>query len=467
MENLDWSEDDMDKIIYLMSSDNKFLAKCRRKRVEPELFSSEVRKKFVRFIYDYFDKYNKAPVDDLVDMLADNLVSLKEDDQFMYSEYLVKLSEIGLLDISQEFLLNRLDFFVKKRIAKNTLNKLIKLEDRFGVNPDKPLEVMREALEEVASIVGEKKAESILEDEHIIKRDIATRFNIPYLDAYFGGGIKFGSYGLIMGFTSSGKSWAIDHLIKCAARIGVSCLYLPIEMANTTAKLRLRMCLAGMSEDEVFSQYGSTREIVKRSMQRNSNIFILGEEEKGMSVVDIPSVLEDIKDTYGIEPKLILIDSLDDMRPPPGRYSSELEANSALHTWIKNFAKDTETAVINTVQSRRDETIWWLSAQNIGGNIKKAQRATWAISINSQEGEVKAGYFRLYLFKHTDGAVGAKVWVKRNFNIGQFVIDAEEYRHNEYIEMIKQATRIQYKFSGRTVKEFYENQEEEKVKVRK
>ena len=79
---------------------------------------------------------------------------------------------------------------------------------------------------------------------------------------------------------------------------------------------------------------------------------------------------------------------------------------------------------------------------------EKVQRSTWAISTNATRDEVKAGYFRLFLFKHTDGRVGAMVWVRPKFSIGQFVIDCGWFPgEKEYGAMVKKALDIEVRKS--------------------
>jgi len=317
------------------------------------------------------------------------------------------------------------------------------LKDRFTDDYDKHLDVMRDALEYCSTVVGDNKAEPITDDPIVDDRtDVASKFNIPAIDASLGGGLKFGIYGIVLAYTNIGKTWCVAHLAKLAARIGNPVLVIENEISNRKFRDRLKMCLTGMSSSEMENEPGKVRKIIKTSMVKKSNIFLLSEEEKGMAVSDIPTVIADINDRYGVKVRTILIDSADDMQPPVGRYKDDISKNTALHTWLKNWARTDDMCIITTAQSqRRGEERWWLTSGTVGENINKIRKATVGISLNASPGESASGYLRLFLFKHTDGPVGTKVWVKTNFSIGQFCCDSGMYKHEEYWNMLKIANK--------------------------
>jgi hypothetical protein len=394
-------------------------------------------------LFGYYERYERAPDDDLLDLVADTLSRKPnlDGEGDLYSKYMSKMDGISRQNISPEFVLDRIDYFIKKRVALNVTNRLVKLQDRFDIDPDRPIEIMKEALSEVNLTVGETYAEAITDASAFEPvTDTATYFNIKSIDNALGGGLKFGSYVILLGYTNIGKSWLMAHLSKMAVRNGNSVLYVPIEMANKIAKLRLRMAFAGLSQVAINERINAVQAQISDSLLKGSNVFLLGDEEKGMCVTDLPLVLDDIEERYDVRPRIILLDSADDMVAPIGNYRSPLDENTALHTWLKNYAKDEDLLVATTVQSRREgENRWWLTAGTVGENIYKARRAHVGVSINASPGEIELGYYRFYLFKHTYGPVGAKAWAKRDFSIGQCVLDSGRYAHHEYWAMLKEA----------------------------
>jgi len=166
---------------------------------------------------------------------------------------------------------------------------------------------------------------------------------------------------------------------------------------------------------------------------------LVSDEEKSSRVDELPGLLEAAEEKHGQKPRLILIDSADDFLPPVGSYRGDIEKNTAIYVWLKNWAKNEDLCVVTTTQAqRRGENRWWSSGSTVGDNIKKIQKATVAISINATPLEIDGGFGRFFLFKNTEGPVGAKIWFKKGFEIGQMFTKQGNYNHLEYLEMLKE-----------------------------
>lgn len=431
--------DDQDRIMYLCILDSKFLGQVIRQRLKSSHFASEVRQKVFSTVSDFYVKYEKAPGTDIISEIERKIHSkrIKEEDKVMYEDYLLKIFSIPAF--SEDLIKDRLDFFLKTRIVTTLSNSLLKLQDYFTIDPDKALDLAREAIIEVDSLTGRKGVESILFDplDSIVKRDFLTKFGIDPIDKQLGGGLKKTNYVIIQGFTGMGKSWAVNHLAKMAVRFGNSPLVIPTEMSNYTAKLRFRQSFTGLTASEALQKPEDVKKYTARSMTRGADIFLLSEEEKGMRVDELPAILDNTESRTGKKIDLILIDSPDDLLPPNGRYKNQLEANTAIHTYLKNFAKNEEKCVVGTAQVQRGGgEREWLGPSNVGDNINKIRKATVAISINGLTTEKERWLYRLWLFKNTDGMEGAKIWAKRDFRRGQFVTKYARYERTAYKDII-------------------------------
>lgn len=431
--------DDQDRIMYLCILDSKFLGQVMRQNLKSSHFASEVRQKIFSTVTDFYSKYEKAPGTDIIHEIEHKIHSkrIREEDQGMYEDYLLKIFSIP--SFSEELIKDRLDFFLKTRIVTTLSNSLLKLQDYFTVDPDKALNLARDAIVEADSLTGRKGVESILFDplEGITERDFLTKFGIDPIDRQLGGGLKKMNYVIIQGFTGMGKSWAVNHLAKMAVRFGNSPLVIPTEMSNYTAKLRFRQSFTGLTSSEALQKPEDVKKYTARSMTRGADIYLLSEEEKGMRVDELPAVLDDTESRTGKKIDLILIDSPDDLLPPHGRYKNNLEANTAIHTYLKNFAKNEEKCVVGTAQVQRGgEEKFWLGPSNVGDNINKIRKATVAMSINGIQKEKERWLYRIWLFKHTDGLEGAKIWAKRDFRRGQFVTKYARYERLAYKDIM-------------------------------
>lgn len=358
----------------------------------------------------------------------------------MFETYLTKIFAIDDGAVNRKYLLDRLDWFIQRRLALGIINDLNKLKNRLDTNPDKIFDAMRNTLAEVDSAVGRQTIELFSEDREVdVKSDIVTRFDIDIIDRALGGGFQPPMLCVVQGYTNRGKTWVIAHLAKMAARYGESPLVIMNEMSNRMFKKRLKMCITGMTERELRDNPREAREQSKKSMLKRSEIVLLSDDEKGMHVDELPSVLSEIYDKTGRSLRLVLIDSADDMLPPRDEtYHKSIERSTAKYVWLKNWAKDNDLCVITTSQAqRRGETKEWLTSGTIGDDINKVRKATLGISINANDDEVDKEMARILIFKATDGPVGAKCWIASDFGRGQLAIDCGRYNRLEYAEMLK------------------------------
>ena len=270
-------------------------------------------------------------------------------------------------------------------------------------------------------------------------------FGVPPLDKMLKGGIRKGSYVVLQAFTNVGKTWCAIHLAKMANRFGNSALLIPTEAANSTIRLRSRMCWTGMQDNQILDNIMRVRDIMRASMLKKSMTYIVSEEEKMMYADDVPSMVEEVENLTGKKIAIIILDSADELMPPRGqRYSNKREENTATHILLKNYAKSSDIAIATTAQvTREGDTKKWLGASNVAENIEKIRKATVGISMNAQKEEILKGYFRFWLFKHTDGSVGSKTWVRHNFKNGQLIAEWGLYRRDPYDMTIKEARYLE------------------------
>jgi len=438
--DLTLDKDDQDRIMYLCILDTKFLAQVIRSNLKSSHFTSEIRQKVFSTTADFFLSYGKAPGMDIVGEIESkiNRKRIKGEDKELYEDYLLKVFSIP--PFSEEMIKDRFDFFMKTRIASTLLNSLLKHQDHFTIDPDRALNYVREAFEEINSLSFGSCIESIKDDsgKSMTNRDFVTKFGIDPIDRQLGGGLKKMNYVIIQGFTGMGKSWCINHLARMGVRFGNSSLVVPTEMSNSTAKLRFKQSFSCLTSSEAISQPEIVKKHTHSAMNKGADIFLLSEEEKSMSVEHLPSVIEDAEARSGKKIDLILLDSADDFLPPYGKYKNKLEENTAIHTFLKNFAKNEEKCVVSTAQVQRGgDTKFWLGKSNIGDNINKIRKATVAVSINGIEKEKQRWLYRIWLLKNSDGAEGAKVWCKRDFTRGQFITRYSIYDRIAYKDIME------------------------------
>lgn len=447
---LDLAESEQDAAIMFMLEDSLFLSQCLRKGIQPDLFSGIGRQALVGQIYQYFQRYNKAPKETIIEYIANERLrkKLRKEHCEEIEAFLAQVAQNGINLESERFISDRLDEFVLKRIAFTAANSIISSVGTIDYQPERLLEIMKKAVNEADSKTGRPGIESIRNDVSFdLRGDILTRLNVPAIDACLGGGLKVRNFVLIHAYTSRGKSWCINHLAKIAARYGNCSLVIPTEMSNYTWRLRMKQSLTGLDQYELNQNPQLVRRQQKVTFLKHSDIFLLPEEEKGLSIDQLPGIIEELEQQKGKKIRLILMDSLDEIEPPQGQvYRNKIEKSTATYVYAKNYAKDTERCIVTTVQSqRKGETVWWMSGSTVSDDINKVRKATQAISINSTDSELQKGYARLYLYKNTDGPMGAKAWIKNAYERGQFAVYSERYEFEKYKAIMdKEGIKIGY-----------------------
>lgn len=433
--------DGEDKVIWSMITSEEFLKTCIIKGLKADYFSSEIRRELVGNIYEYFQNYGKPPRSDFVNVLFDGK-KLTDKAAVRYVKYFSKLTlKLDNLDFSEKFLLDRIEEFIKRRISFTAIDKLLRYRESPNPDPNKLIEIMNEAVVE-----SQKSDGKLFHTFNGLKSSFydlyLTNFGVEEIDSQIFGGFKPRDFGIILGYTGRGKTWSMIHLAKRATIFGNSVLLIVNEASNALIERRLTQCYAGVESDQIgkLSRYDMKRinRKIENSMTKHSRVILVNEEEKGMRVDLLPSYVEQAERDQKRDINLILIDSPDDMLPPRGRYKSDFEATTAKYTFLKNYAKDKEKAIVVTCQSQRiGETKYWLNSGNVGDNINKVRKATIGISINAIDLEVNNGMGRFFLFKHTEGVTGAKAWFKSKLDRGQLIVKSGKYNHEEYSNTLK------------------------------
>jgi archaellum biogenesis ATPase FlaH len=436
-ESIDFSADEQDRVVHQMIFDTDFLQRCKRKGLEPELFTSEIRRQLVDYIFEFYDQYKEAPYDQVIDILSGGnglKGSLREDDIPAMQDFLEVI--IGLSNSTGRVrrLYDKIANFVDKRIIHTTISKLNKAKDRVDGSPDTLKRIFEEANQRLSVSSSMESTLGIFDELDYEQEPWLTRWNIPAIDSAYGGGLSSPNLVILQAFTGRGKTWSICHLGKIGLRLGNDVVACVTEMNSKKFLARMRQTITGLTSYEIRQDPKSARIKLERSLVKGSKFHLISDQvklDKDFSVDALEGIIEDIEERRGREQKIILIDSPDDMEPPSNwaRLDRPIEKSKAIWTWLRNYSQEKNKLVIATSQSqRRAETLMWTTAGNIGDDINKVRRSTLGISINGYKREVEAGFIRLLVFKNTYGPEMKAAWVETNFDRGMFERDSGEIK---------------------------------------
>lgn len=419
-----------DKTLKLLLVDTDFVKRVHR-FLRPEYFGSPIQRNLCRGIFDFFDKYGVSPNFEqletiLSDMIRSKTVDVDEVDVYVtYIDRLMFDVEIDL--IVKNHLLDNLKEFSRRRVL-DIVEKVIKRDRDVNTNTEATFGKILQAVDEIRAIAADT---SLISIRNLLKEDyymgeVVSYFNIEEIDKVLDGGLQRGFFYVILGYTNAGKTWMLIHLGKMAARLGYLVLHIILELSNKVIMKRYKMAMSGEKASSLSKNYKKVGEVVRKSLLKRTNIIFVDEDEKTASVDTLSSLIENVVKDYGRKPDLILIDSAEDYLPPSGKkYKDEYVEEAAVMTFLKDFARTSDICVVTSVQAeKKGEKIYWLSAQHTSGSRKKIAKASVGISINRSPKEDALGYYRLSVFKNSEGGKGSPVWVRRNLKYGQMVLES-------------------------------------------
>lgn len=426
---VDFESNDQDRVISQLIFDTEFLLKCKRKGLEPELFTSEIRRQLVDFTFEFFEKYKEAPSDQVIEVLSQGSNGfgnrMREEDVPAMMDFLEIVVNIKNSSGRVRRLYDRISSFIDKRIIHTTVSKLTKAKDRIDGSPDVLRDILQDSVEKLGISSTMDSTLGIFDETDFSQDPYLTRFNIPSIDNAYGGGLSSPNFVVLQGFTGRGKTWSICHLAKVGLRLGNDVVALVTEMNARKFLSRMRQTLTGLSLGEQRDNITQTREIIRRSLVRGSKFHLVSDQVKldtDFHIDSLETIVEEIEERRGREQKIILIDSPDDMEPPADRrYNGEIEKSKAIYTWLRNYCQQKDKLIVVTSQSqRKSETLLWTTSGNIGDDLNKIRRSTLGISINGYKSEIEAGFIRLLVFKNTYGPDMKAAWVETDFQRGMF-----------------------------------------------
>jgi archaellum biogenesis ATPase FlaH len=440
-DSLNFAEKDQDRVINQLVFDSDFLSKCKRRGLEAELFTSELRRAVVDYIFEFYDKYKEAPADQIIEILSGgiggngNKSGVKDDDLEAMQDYLSLVVGIENSVGRIKRLYDRLSEFIEKRILHTTISRLSKAKDRIDGSPEMLKKIVSEAAERLSSQTTTDSTLGIFDEVEIDQEPWLTRFNIPEIDQSYGGGLSSPNLVILQAFTGRGKTWSICHLAKIGLRMGNDVVALVTEMNAKKFLSRMRQTLTGMTPWEMRDDIERARDVLKRSLVGGSLFNLISDQvklDKDFSIDALEGIVEEIEERRGRPQKIILIDSPDDMEPPSSwnvNSSKPIEKSKAIWTWLRNYSQENEKLIVATSQSQRKaEGLLWTTSGNIGDDLNKVRRATLGISINGYKSEIEAGFIRLLVFKNTYGPDMKAAWVETDFSRGMFEKNSGEIK---------------------------------------
>jgi len=446
-----------DAVLALMLRSSEFTDFVSKRVPLDDVFFDKFKKKIACDICSFKLKYGRCSFDDLQlrwkETESDESVSLLE-------QYLDRLKG---LDVSKDYVLDRLDDFVKRQVFSSAIlqaQEALKNEDVNRIQ-----KIFETSIEKVFRYEG--KIESVLDEaffEEVFRKEVSdSEFlmttGFSDLDKY--AHLRRGSLWVWLGLYSTGKTWALIYLFREALLQGVIPLFITLEMTKKEIATRFYMSLAGVSLNgqketyvltEDFSDVESfipnsifdKRDEIKKLLQfckGFGDALIYDGTADRLTPSGIRSLLEEFKIRYKYYPDMLLIDT-PDLMSADKRFSEPRLESIEIYKQLKLIALKYKIAVVVVSQANRSaEGKLWVTGKETAEDISKMQRADVGISISQTPLENELKIARLMIVRNRIGEKLKKFVLRQNYSIGQFLISGREMSPDEPIPCIPETTK--------------------------
>jgi len=232
-------------------------------------------------------------------------------------------------------------------------------------------------------------------------------------DALYGGfGVK--ELTCYMAHSGKGKTALLVNAMYGAMLNGANVLYVSLEMSERDILRRFYRRVTYKSKHEFHSDEKQwTKHIDKFFKLTKSVGRVIYYPTGTCSAFDIEVLLDKLKNIHNFEPKLLIIDHLDLVKPPKVNYRTETHTSLKLITdAVRNIALTRNIAVVTATQATRASfSKVKLTQADIGDSYGKVQSSDVVIALCQTEEELENKRMRLVLVKNRDYVGGKEVEV--------------------------------------------------------
>ena len=431
------SDDIQNGILFLILTDLKFLIICRNK-INPDIFKSSIQKQICKISFDFYDKYG-VTIGEKADEII--LTNFPENEQTIIIAYLNKLfSEVYI----KEYIFDKLDLFLRKRLWEKTLIESVELLDNNDIDGIeervKKLLLDKMGYSNTVNLL-EEDLKGFYNDEY--NGEICCPTGIKALDLIIGG-LKRKELSVIVAPLNVGKSFFFIFLGSKALLYSKDILYITTEMSEHQVKSRFFQRFSGvtnkpMEELEIWSGKEKIRfkpdhlgnvNKVKKSLKAmrsfGGSLFLKEFPDKTLSIRKLENLISDLELAHGKSPDIILVDGLQGLKYNENKRGDDWKALEELSHELRRIAMEKNIAVVTSTHSQRaaiGNKI--IQSKDIRGSIDILNVCDLAISINQTNEELLLNQARLFVMRSRSSKKWAQIRIYTNFDMGNFCTFSE------------------------------------------
>jgi len=251
----------------------------------------------------------------------------------------------------------------------------------------------------------------------------------PQMDRILYGGFSRGELNIFAGGSGSGKSLVMMNIALSWLQMGLSGVYVSLELSEELCALRTDAMLAGMSTKEIRKDIDQT-ELKVKLVSKKAGQYRIKALPAQSNINDIRSYIKEVQVQTGLKVDFVMVDYLDLLMPVSAKVSPNdlFVKDKYVSEELRNLAKELNVLFVTASQLNRSavEEIEF-DHSHISGGISKINTADNVFGIFTSRAMRERGKYQIQCMKsRSSTGVGMKIDLDYNIETMRITDPGEE-----------------------------------------
>ncbi len=425
-----------------------------RNLIEPEFWGGPYRE-IARRIYEYVDRFKKAPKDHIADLMADKLDAKNQREASLYEDILLSIRDQHET-INSEYVMSQLESFIKRQSLRTIAIDLAKALQRDTDDSLEEAEALINASRHQAASVFDPGLRLSNLDRVLDFLDQDTQCfptGIPELDKR-GFGPNRKELWLYIAAAKRGKTWMLIQLAKMAVIHRLKVCHISLEMSEDRSAQRYMQAffalskrneknivttferdqlgrLSGFGEKEIKPRLHMQDPHIRKKLEKRivkfgsrllDNILVKQFPTGSLTVRQLEGYLDGLESNERFTPDLLIVDYPDLMKLDKNNYRLAIDE---VYKELRGLGVTRNMAVAVVSQSHRSAAnAKHVDGSNVAEAYSKVAHADIVITYNQTTAEKSLNLARLYVANGRNDEDKITIVISQNYAMGTFVVDS-------------------------------------------
>jgi replicative DNA helicase len=456
-----------ENFITLLTYDDKNCITIRN-LVPPEFWGGPYAE-ISRRVYEYIDRFKKAPKDHIADLMADKIESKKNPrESSLYKDILLGIHD-QKENANSDYIMSQLATYIKRQSFRSIAIDLGKaLQQDTDESLDEAERLLGQARSQQVSVfdAGLRLSNKDRVLDFLDQQSYSFPTGIPELDKR-GFGPTRKELWLYIAAAKRGKTWMLIQLAKMAVIHRLKVAHITLEMSQERCAQRYMQAffamskrkekriitkferdslgrMVGFDEKEVIPKLSMDDPKIRSKLEKRindlgqrylHNIFVKQFPTGTLTVRQLESYLDGLESNERFIPDLLIVDYPDLMKLDAS--NMRLEIDQVYKELRGIFVSRNLAGAIVSQGNRTSEKAKNVTSGMVAEAWSKIAHADCVITYNQTEAEHKMGLARLYVSGGRNDEDKISLVISQNYTMGTFVVDSI-LMSNDYFKQLPQ-----------------------------